>query len=70
MSDSEEHSHAPSSKFDGNTLPVPGSDVEDDQYSLDATASAYEHKASDLYLDTVCQHAFSAPDTPSFFFAD
>ena len=52
--DSKEHSHAPSSKLDGNTPSVPGSDVEDDDpYSLDATASAYEHKASDLYLDTV-----------------
>lgn len=70
VSDSEGHSHAPSSKLDGNTLPVTGSDVEDDPYSLDATASPYEHKASDLYLDTVCQHAFSAPYIPSFFFAD
>lgn len=73
VSDSEQHGRAPpSSKLDGNTLPVPGSGVEDedDPYSLDATTSAYEHKASDLYLDTVCQHAPSAPDTPSFFFAD
>lgn len=70
VSDSEEHSHAPSSKLDGNTLPVPGADVEDDPYSLDTTASAYEHKASDLYLDTVCQHASSALDIPSLFFAD
>ncbi|KAG8219445.1 hypothetical protein J3R82DRAFT_372 [Butyriboletus roseoflavus] len=53
VSDSEEHSHAPSSKLDGNTPPLPGADVEDDPYSLDATASAYEHKASDLYLDTI-----------------
>ncbi|KAN0100259.1 hypothetical protein V8E55_000243 [Tylopilus felleus] len=51
--DSREPSHVPSSKFDGNTPPVPVSDVEDDPYSLDATASAYEHKASDLYLDTI-----------------
>ena len=58
VSDSKERSHAPSSKLDGNTPSVPGSDVEDDDpYSLDATASAYEHKASDLYLDTVRHHA-------------
>ncbi|KAH0837965.1 hypothetical protein J3R83DRAFT_6202 [Lanmaoa asiatica] len=54
LSGSEKHSHAPSSKLDGNAPPVPGSDVEDDDtYSLDATASGYEHKASDLYLDTI-----------------
>ena len=64
--DSREPSHVPSSKFDGNTPPVPVSDVEDDPYSLDATASAYEHKASDLYLDTVRHHAPSTPDTPSY----
>lgn len=71
MFGSEDRTRAlPSSKLDGNTLLVPGSDVEDDPYSLDATASVYEHKASDLYLDTVCQHASSTPDTPSLFFAD
>ncbi|KAG6380819.1 cysteine proteinase [Boletus reticuloceps] len=56
--DSKEPGHAPNSKLDGNT-PVPGSDVEDDPYSLDATASAYARKASDLYLDTVRHHASS-----------
>ena len=62
-----QHSHArPGSTLDGNTLPAPGSDVEDDPYSLDDTAPAHEHKASDLYLDTVCKHAFSAPETHSF----
>ncbi|KAI9570199.1 spindle pole body protein [Boletus coccyginus] len=53
VSDSNERSHVPGSMQDGNTPPAPGSDVEDDPYSLDATASAYEHKASDLYLDTI-----------------
>jgi U4/U6.U5 tri-snRNP-associated protein 2 len=63
--DAKEHSHAPSSKVDGNTPPVPASDVEDDDpYFIDATASANEHKASDLYLDTVRHHACSTPDTP------
>lgn len=62
----EEPSHAPNSKLDGNTPSVPGSDVEDDDpYSLDATASANERKASDLYLDTVRHHTSSAPNTPS-----
>lgn len=65
--DAKERGHAPSSKVDGNTPPVLASDVEDDDpYSLDATASVYEHKASDLYLDTVRHHASSTPDTPLF----
>ena len=67
VSGTESHSHlAPSRRLDGNTP----SDVVDDPYFLDATAPAHEHKASDLYLDTVRQHAPSPPDTPSFLFVD
>ncbi|KAF9225376.1 cysteine proteinase [Gyrodon lividus] len=51
---SEERSGEPADKLDGNAPPAPESDDDlDYPYGSDATASANEHKASDLYLDTI-----------------